>query len=155
MAEDQQELSDAEVEERFAEAERAFAESGPAEEGYYSNTGDATTDEEENVLVVEQQKKEQAERYQQILIALGFTRYNNKENGIACKLKVGSLLMGRTFTAEHPIGTMWVQCLSDCEYGKKKDFLKRDDKRKEIPQVALSQKYPVACHRVAAGVVGI
>ena len=97
--------------------------------------------EEENKTIAAQQtgeptKKETAKRYQDILIALGFTKYDNKEKGIACKLKAGQLLIGRTFTEKNPIGNMWVSCLTDCEYGKKGEFLKRDQ-CKQIPQVNL------------------
>lgn len=97
--------------------------------------------EEENKTIAAQQsggetKEEKAKRYQDILIALDFTCYDNKEKGIACKLKAGQLLIGRTFTEQHPIGNMWVQCLSDGEHGKKGEFLKRDE-CKQISQVAL------------------
>lgn len=71
-----------------------------------------------------------------ILIALGFIRYDNQEKGIAYKLKAGPLQIGRTYTEKYPIGNMWVRCLVDCEHGKKDEFLKRDI-LKEIPLVAL------------------
>lgn len=89
-----------------------------------------------DVEVEEPSKEEIAKEYQDILIALGFTRYDNKEKGIACKLKVGHLLLGRTFTEQHPIGNMWVSCTADCEFGKKGEFLKTDQ-CKQIPQVSL------------------
>ena len=90
----------------------------------------------EDVAVSEPTKEETAKRYQDILIALGFTRYDNKEKGIACKLKAGQLLIGRTFTEKNPIGNMWVSCLVDCEHGNKGEFLKKDE-CKQISQVAL------------------
>lgn len=97
--------------------------------------------EEGNKTIAAQQsgeptKEETAKRYQNILIALGFTKYDNKEKGIACKLKAGQLLIGRTFTEKNPTGNMWVSCLVDCEHGKKGEFLKRDQ-CKQIPQVNL------------------
>ena len=67
---------------------------------------------------------------------MGFIRYDNKEKGIAYKLHVGSLQIGRTFTEKIPVGTMWVKCLVDCEHGKKGEFLKRGQLN-QIPQVAL------------------
>jgi len=81
-------------------------------------------------------KEETAKRYQDILISLGFAFYDNKEKGISCKLKAGSLQIGRTFTDKHPIGNMWVKCVNDCDFGKKGEFLKTDQ-CKQIPQVAL------------------
>ena len=74
-----------------------------------------------------------------ILIALGFIRYDNKEKGIAYKLHVGSLQIGRTYNEKYPVGNMWVRCLKDCEYGKAGDFPKRDECKK-IPLVALFYK---------------
>ena len=81
-------------------------------------------------------KEETAKRYQDILISLGFAFYDNKEKGISCKLKAGSLQIGRTFTDKHPIGNMWVKCVNDCDFGKKGEFLKTDQ-CKQIPQVSL------------------
>ena len=81
-------------------------------------------------------KEETAKEYQDILIALGFARYDNAEKGISCKLKAGSLQIGRTFTDKYPIGNMWVKCLNDCDFGKKGEFLKKDQ-CKQIPQVNL------------------
>ena len=81
-------------------------------------------------------KIEKIQEYQNILLALGFIRYDNGEKGIAYKLHVGSLQIGRTFTEKIPVGTMWAKCLIDCEHGKKGVFLKREQ-LKEIPQVAL------------------
>ena len=81
-------------------------------------------------------KSGKIQKYQDILIALGFIRYDNGEKGIAYKLHVGSLQIGRTFTEKIPVGTMWVKCLVDCEHGKKGKFLKKGQ-LKEIPQVAL------------------
>jgi hypothetical protein len=74
-----------------------------------------------------------------ILIALGFIRYDNGEKGIAYKLHVGPLQIGRTYSEKYPIGNMWVRCLKDCEYGKAGDFPKRDECKK-IPLVALFYK---------------
>ena len=121
MPEQEQIPTDEEAERELEEAEKAF--------------------EEENKTIAAQQsgeptKEETAKKYQNILIALGFTRYDNKEKGIACKLKAGQLLIGRTFTEQCPIGNMWVQCLSDGEHGKKGEFLKRGE-CKQIPQVNL------------------
>ena len=121
MTEQQAIPTDEEAERELEEAEKQF--------------------EEENKTIAAQQSgegitEETAKRYQGILIALGFTRYDNKEKGIACKLKAGQLLIGRTFTEKNPIGNMWVSCLVDCEYGKKGEFLKRDE-CKQIPQVNL------------------
>jgi len=95
-------------------------------------TGDKVVD----VDVEEPSKEETAKGYQDILIALGFARYDNAEKGISCKLKAGSLQIGRTFTENHPIGKMWVKCLSDNDFGKKGEFLKTDQ-CKQIPQVSL------------------
>lgn len=122
MAEQKQRvLPDGEKEEQeLADAETAF------------RTGDKVVDVDVEVA----SKEEIAKEYQDILIALGFTRYDNKEKGIACKLKVGHLLLGRTFTEQHPIGNMWVSCTADCEFGKKGEFLKTDQ-CKQIPQVSL------------------
>lgn len=74
-----------------------------------------------------------------ILVALGFTRYDNREKGIAYKIHVGPLQIGRTYSEKYPIGNMWVRCLKDCEYGKAGDFPKRDECKK-IPLVALFYK---------------
>ena len=81
-------------------------------------------------------KRGKIQEYQDILLALGFIRYDNKGKGIAYKLHVGSLQIGRTFTEKTPVGTMWVKCLVDCEHGKKGEFLKRGQLN-QIPQVAL------------------
>ena len=121
MAEQQAIPTDEEAERELEEAEKQF--------------------EEENKTIVAQQsgettKEETAKRYQDILIALGFTRYDNKEKGIACKLKAGQLLIGRTFTEKYPIGNIWASCLVDCEYGMKGEFLQRKQ-CKQIPQVNL------------------
>lgn len=124
MIEDQRGLTNEEAEREFKAAEEEFKE-----ELEGSDIVDITEQ-------AEPTKEETAKKYQDILIALGFIHYDNKEKGVACKLKVGQLLIGRTFTEKHPIGNMWVQCLSDCEHGKKGDFLKRDE-CKLIPQVAL------------------
>lgn len=83
--------------------------------------------------------EEEIKRYQDILIALGFTRYDNGDNGIAYKLHVGPLQIGRTFTTVMPIGNMWAKYLVDCEHGKKGGFMKRGD-IKLIPQVDLFYK---------------
>ena len=125
MAEQQQPVSPEEAEERELEdAEKEF--------------------EEENKTIAAQQsgeptKEETAKRYQDILIALGFTRYDNREKGIAYKLKAGSIQIGRTFTEKQQIGYTWVRYLTDCEHGKKGDFLKRDECKK-IPLVSLFYK---------------
>ena len=74
-----------------------------------------------------------------ILIALGFVRYDNGEKGIAYKLHAGPLQIGRTYNEKYPNGNMWVRCLKDCEYGKAGDFPKRDECKK-IPLVALFYK---------------
>ena len=121
MPEQEQIPTDEEAEQELEDAEKAF--------------------EEKNKTIAAQQsgeptKEETAKKYQNILIALGFTRYDNKEKGIAYKLKAGSLLIGRTFTEQIQIGHTWVSCLEDCEHGKKGAFLKRDE-CKQIPQVAL------------------
>ena len=86
--------------------------------------------------VNEPTEEETVKRYQDILIALGFIRYDNKEKGISCKLKAGPLQIGRTFTEKYPTGNMWVKCLVDSDFGKKDEFLKRDACM-QIPQVKL------------------
>jgi len=98
------------------------------------------------------------EQYQKILIALGFTRYDNGDEGIAYKLTVPPLQVGRTFTTVMPIGNMWVRCLEDCEYGKKNKFMKRED-IKQIPQVDLFYRIregelPVPTSSVSGKIVG-
>ena len=98
------------------------------------------------------------EHYQEVLIALGFTRYDNGDQGIAYKLSTPPLQVGRTFTTVMPIGNMWVRCLADCEHGKKNTFLKRED-IKEIPQVDLfykirDGKLPIPESNVSGIIVG-
>ena len=98
------------------------------------------------------------EHYQEILIALGFTRYDNGDKGIAYKLNVPPLQVGRTFTTVMPIGNMWVRCLEDCEYGKKNEFMKRED-IKQIPQVDLFYRIregelPIPESNVSGKIVG-
>ena len=115
-----EQVSDEDADRELAEAEKAFAE----------ESGNDIVD------IAEPKKEETAKRYQDILIALGFARYDNKEKGISCKLKAGPLQIGRTFTENYPIGNMWVQCLKDSEHGKKGEFLKGDECKK-IPQVNL------------------
>ena len=93
-----------------------------------------------------------------ILIALGFIRYDNKEKGIAYKLHVGPLQIGRTYNEKYPAGNMWVRCLKDCEYGKAGDFPKRDECKK-IPLVALFYKIrdgelPIPKSTITGKVVG-
>ena len=122
MTEQQAIPTDEKADRELEEAEKEFAEE------FGSDIKD--------VDVSEPTDEEIAKRYQDILIALGFTRYDNKDKGIACKLKAGQLLIGRTFTEKNPIGNMWVSCLVDCEHGKKGEFLKRDQ-CKQIPQVNL------------------
>ena len=117
MAEDQQAiLSDEEADRELAEAEKEF---------------DEQTKEETTI-----KKVDDTPLTKDILIALGFIRYDNKEKGIAYKLHVGPLQIGRTYNEKYPKGNMWVRCLKDCEYGKKGDFPTRDE-CKQIPQVAI------------------
>ena len=142
MAENQAILSDEEADRELAEAEKAFAE----------ESGNDSVD------IAKPKKEETAKRYQDILIALGFVRYDNKEKGISCKLKAGPLQIGRTFTENYPIGNMWVQCLKDSEHGKKGEFLKGDECKK-IPQVNLfyrirNGELPIPEPTVTGNVVG-
>lgn len=118
---------DEEVERELEDAAQAFFEN----EG---NPEEAAADVQAEMARTA--KEETAKKYQDILIALGFIRYDNKEKGITYKLKVGPLQIGRTFTEKYPIGNTWVRYLTDCEHGKKDEFLKRDE-CKQIPQVAL------------------
>ena len=136
--------------------EREMAEADAAYQAELGNPEDAATD-----MQAELERKEKEEtgaEYQKILIALGFTRYDNKEQGIACKLKAGLLQIGRTFTDTYPTGTMWVKVLEDCAFGKKEDFLKKEACMK-IPQVKLfydirNGKLPIPEPTVQGKVVG-
>lgn len=168
MTEQQQAIpTDEEAEREFAAADEAFRESneGVIDEEFGGEIGDIEEAEPKKTETAQVEAPEKtpspeeiAKRYQDILIALGFTQYDNKEKGIACKLKVGSLLIGRTFTEKHPIGNMWVSCLVDCEHGKKGEFLKKDE-CKQIPQVNLFYRIrdgelPIPEPTVAGKVVG-
>lgn len=102
--------------------------------------------------------EEEIKRYQDILIALGFTRYDNGPEGIAYKLHVAPLQVGRTFTKAMPVGNMWVKYLEDCEYGGRNKFMKRAD-IKQVPQVDLFYKIregelPIPEFNVTGKVVG-
>lgn len=143
-SEEQQKIpTDKEAEREFEEAEKAF--------------------EEKNKTIAAQQsgeptKEETAKKYQDILMALGFIRYDNKEKGIAYKLHAGPLQIGRTFTDKTPTGNMWVRCLVDGEHGKKDEFMKREI-IKEVPQVALfycirNGELPMPSSDVVGKVVG-
>jgi len=85
-----------------------------------------------------QSDTEKAERYQDILVGLGFKRFDNKEQGkgIACKLKTKELQIGRTFTEQEPLGHFWGICLEDCDFGKKGAFVK-DEHLKAISIIQL------------------
>ena len=116
------------------EDEREMEDADAAYREGLGNPEDAATD-----MQAELERKEKEEtgaEYQKILIALGFTRYDNKEKGISCKLKTGLLQIGRTFTDKQPIGNMWVKVLEDCAFGKKDEFLNKDACMK-MPQVKL------------------
>lgn len=102
--------------------------------------------------------EEEIKRYQDILIALGFTRYDNGPEGIAYKLHVDPLQIGRTFTKVIPVGNMWVKNVEDCEYGEKNKFMKRAD-IKQVPQVDLFYKIrdgelPIPESNVTGKIVG-
>ena len=115
------------AEEKDEAAEREMEE---AEMAYQEELGSEVLD------VNEPTEEETAKRYQDILTALGFTRYDNQEKGISCKLKAGLLQIGRTFTDKYPTGNMWVKVLEDCAFGKKDEFMKREACM-QIPQVKL------------------
>ena len=104
--------------------------------------GDPTEDRVGTQPKVAQQAMEEKvaiEHSQEILIALGFIRYDNRDQGTAYKLNIPPLQVGRTFTTLMPAGNMWVRCLEDCEHGKKNKFMKRED-IKQIPLVDLFYK---------------
>jgi len=114
-------------EQELEEAEAAYQEE-------LGNPEEAAADMQAELIRTE--REETAKEYQDILIAMGFTRYDNKEEGIACKLKTGLLQIGRTFNEKSPTGYMWVKCLEDSAFGKTGEFLKKDACMK-IPQVKL------------------
>jgi len=87
--------------------------------------------------LIKQSDEKNAERYQDILVGLGFKIFNNKEKGIACKLKTKELQIGRTFKEQEPLGHFWAICLEDCDYGKKGEFMNDDKQLKEIPIIKL------------------
>ena len=114
-------------------------------EKYFSDaTGDVATDEEEGVLAIEQQKKdkntrEQANKNQQILIALGFTpHYHDKDKEGNDETNFGIRMMntkiGVKFNAKNPAGKVWAYKLSE---DSKKNFYKNGD----LNQIPLVQKY--------------
>lgn len=86
--------------------------------------------------LLKQTDEEKAERYQDILVGLGFKPYDNKEKGWAYKLRTHKLNIGRTFTEQNPKGKFWAKLLEDAEFGKKGDFLPGDE-LKAIPEIAL------------------
>ena len=164
MDDQQQIQTDAEAERELEDAEKEFdaQQSGEPTGG----SSDPRLAEAETKFTNKQKEEEEGTikkvdatpLAKDILIALGFTRYDNKEEGIAYKLHVGPLQVGRTYNEKYPTGNMWVRCSKDCEYGKKGDFLKRDE-CKQIPQVALfyslrDGKLPIPEPTVIGKVVG-
>ena len=111
-----------------------------------------TKEDEANILGIESQKtlegkeadptllkqsdEDKAERYQDILVGLGFKIFDNKDKGIACKLKTKELHIGRTFKEQEPLGHFWAIYLEDCNYGKKGEFVK-DEYLRAIPIIKL------------------
>jgi len=91
---------------------------------------------EADTALVKQSDKKTAERYQDILVGLGFKLFDNKEKGIACKLKTKEMQIGRNFTKQQPTGKFWAKCLEDTDFGKKDEFVKTDQ-LKAIPIIAL------------------
>ena len=114
--------------------EREMEEADAAYQEELENPEEAAADMEAELA--RKEKEATGAEYQKILIALGFTRYDNREKGISCKLKTGLLQIGRTFTDKQPTGNMWVKVLEDCAFGKKDEFLNKDACIK-IPQVKL------------------
>jgi len=127
--------------EEEVEIEKVF---GELEE--YENLPEAETEEKEeqktlegkeaDPALVNQSDEKTAERYQDILVGVGFRIFDNKEKGIACKLKTKEMLIGRTFTKQQPTGKFWAKCLEDCDYGKKSEFV-ATDRLKELQVIAL------------------
>lgn len=91
--------------------------------------------------LVKQNDVKTAERYQDILKGLGFTRFDNtgEGKGIACKLKKKDILIGRTFTDMEPVGHFWAKNLEDTDFGKK-GLPVKFDQLKKIPIIQLFYK---------------
>ena len=141
--------SDEEVDLRELEAAQNEFEGDPTGDGGRTQPGVALQAMTQKALI---------EHYQEILIALGFTRYDNGDKGIAYKLNIPPLQVGRTFTTVMPIGNTWVRCLEDCEHGEKNKFMNRED-IKSIPQVDLfyrirEGKLPIPEFNVNGKIVG-
>ncbi len=90
----------------------------------------------EDPSLVKKNDVKTAERYQDILVGLGFTRYDNKEKGITCKYRTKEMQIGRNFTSQYPLGKFWARCLEDSEFGKKGAFV-NDPQLKEVTEIGL------------------
>lgn len=145
MIEVRQEEDGVEEDEEWAEIERQL-EKEEGEEDEENEEDDAEiregVGEKEDSTIIKRwdthkmSVEQKAEFYQRILVSLGFTRYDNGEKGIVCKLRTRELLIGRTFNSQHPTGRFWAKCLADCEFGEKDEFV-REERLREIPLVDL------------------
>jgi hypothetical protein len=93
--------------------------------------------------VIEESKEDQADRYKEILINLGFRLKEGTEEGKAqYVLKFGDLSLGRTFQAAYPNGKFWarkddkfLEPADVKEIGIVKEFYLIRDGKKEITEV--------------------
>lgn len=122
-----------EEDEKFIEETEEFLDGVDAEVEEQKTLKGAAAD----PALLKQTDEQKAERYQDILVGLGFKLFDNKEKGIACKLKTKELHIGRTFTEKNPTGKFWAKCLKDgIGFGTEGEFVKEEE-LKEIPEIAL------------------
>lgn len=99
---------------------------------------DNATEREEEVVEDEKTAKKvkepelTRERKEDILLGLGFTRYDNEDGKIKFSLLEDDIKVGVTFDAKNPDGNVWAKHQDDKETGKKGEFLEHQE-RVELP----------------------
>lgn len=112
--------------EDFMEAEKALEEQEAEKK---AERGEEETKEQQSAEK-EETEKEKAERYQDILVGLGFKRWDN-EGEIKCSVIEDGMKIGRTFNGKTPTGRFWAFPFNTNEKG---EFLSEDE-LKELPLV--------------------